>query len=402
MSRVKGCNPCPHKGALAPLYSGLLCGAVIIHIICETLEQANFMKEEGQMKGSLRISKGSAKHITHSFEAEHIDKERTEKNIYWTWKNDITTADNIEADELEFYEKNYGEYLNKQNEKYKQKRQYKRMKTLKEYYEANKPDEMILQIGKMGETVDPDLFYAVVNEWLGDFKEKYSNNVHILSYAVHNDEATPHIHIRFSYDYLDNDVKRFGINKALDALGFEKPKTGKEDRYNNKKITFTDQLRTAFYDFCELFGIEINRTVENPSHRYLEAQLFKAQRQKEENERNKVEFKKQIEELEKEIEQLETEKEEARQYYNDKKLSFKEVKEDIDKNYNDAVENYRDKVNKQLEHNKQEMNDKASKIMQDFKADINKYIEERKNRLLEEKLKAQGLTHEIHINDFSR
>lgn len=250
------------------------------------------------MKGSLRISKGSAKHITHSFDAKHIDKERTEKNIYYTWKNGITTADNIEADEMEFYEKNYGEYLYKQNKKYEQKRQYKRMKNMKEYYEANKPDEVILQVGKMGETIEPELLEKILNVFLKNLKKKYGENIHVLSYSLHADEATPHIHLRITYDYLDKGVRRFGINKALEELGFKQPKAEKkESRYNNKKISFTDTLRTAFYDFCEMFGIEINRTVENPSHRYLEAQLYKGQKQQEKN----TQLEKNIEALEQKL-----------------------------------------------------------------------------------------------------
>ena len=356
------------------------------------------------MKGSLRIGKGSAKHITHSFEAEHIDKERTEQNIYWTWdKKDKATADDIENDELEFYEKNYREYLDNQNKKYEQKRQYKRMKNMKEYYETNRPDEMILQIGKMGETVDSDLFYAVVNEWLGDFKEKYGDNIHILSYAIHNDEATPHMHLRFAYDYLDNDVKRFGINKALEKLGFKSPKQEKESRYNNKKISFTDQIRQTFYDFCELFGIEINRTVENPSHKYLEAQLYKAVKLQEENERNKEEYKAQIEKLEKQIEKLENEKEQASKYYNDKKITFEEVKADIDKNYNEAVENYRNEVQEKYESG-------CKAVEQDFNDRFEKYVKEQGKNLSQkkidykQKLNDLGLSgyDTINTTDFSR
>lgn len=360
------------------------------------------------MKGSLRISKGSAKHITHSFDAEHIDKERTEQNIYYTWKNGFTTADNIEADELEFYEKNYREYLDKQNKKYEQKRQYKRMKNMKEYYEANKPDEIILQVGKMGETIEPEKLNKIANMFIKNLEKKYGNNVHVLSYALHADEATPHIHLRLSYDYLDNDVKRFGINKALEELGFKQPKAEKkEDRYNNKKISFTDQLRTAFYDFCEAFGIEINRTVENPSHRYLEAQLFKAQKQKEENERNETEFKKQIEELKKEVEQLQDEKEEASKYYNDKKLSFKQVKEDIDKNYNEAVESYRNEAKTKLEQDKKELLQSYDKEFEDFARQEYKRLAQDKTNVsndYKKKLKDLGLGgyENIKIDDFVR
>ena len=371
------------------------------------------------MKGSLRIGKGSAKHNSHTFTADHINEEKKTENIFWTWeKGNKATADDLAPDELAFYEKNYTEYLERQNEKYKQKRQYKRMKTMKEYYEANKPDEMILQIGKMGETVEPELFHTVVNEWLNDFKAKYGTNIHVLSYAVHNDEATPHIHLRVSYDYLDNDVKRFGINKALEELGFKQPKQGKESRYNNKKISFTDQIRTAFYDFCELFGIEINRTVENPSHKYLEAQLFKAVKLQEENERNQEEYKAQIEKLEKQIKKLENEKEEARKYYNNKKMTFEEVKADIDKNCEEGKERYQKQKDEEFENYKKQKDEEFEKdkkfVKEDFDNELTKFKKQEAHKFVmskhqvkddyERKLSDLGLGgwDNLNVTDISR
>lgn len=360
------------------------------------------------MKGSLRIGKGSAKHNSHTFTADHINEEKKKENIYWTWeKGNNATAHDLEVDELAFYEKNYSEYLNGQNEKYKQKRQYKRIKTMQEYYKTNAPDEMILQIGKMGETVDPELFHTVVNEWLNDFKERYGTNIHVLSYAVHNDEATPHIHLRVSYDYIDNNIKRFGINKALAELGFQSPKQGKEDRYNNKKISFTDQIRQTFYDFCELFGIEINRTVENPSHKYLEAQLYKAVKLQEENERNKEEYKAQIEELEKQIKKLENEKEQAHEYYNDKRMTFQEVKADIDKNCNEAIENYKKEKAEQLEKDKEFVNQDFDNELTQYKMKVAHDFVEAKHKVKDDfrqQLSDLGLSgHDVvNINDFVR
>ena len=310
------------------------------------------------MKATMRIGKGSAKHNTHSFEAEHINKERTEQNIYWTWKNGFTEEQNLIKDEVLFYEENYTDYLNRQNEKYKQRRQYAKIKNMEEYQKATPLDEMILQIGKMGETVDPEILKSVTDEFTKELENKYGDNVHIVSYAIHLDEATPHVHLRLAYDYINKDnIKQYGIDKALTALGFKKPnkefktvkdkdgneiKVETESRFNNKKITFTDKLRSIFYDLCDLHLLDkghdlINRTVENPSHRHLKAELYKAKKQQEENEKMKVEnnvlktainqSKRELEELKKKVSNSEDENESLNNQVSSAKKELEELEQ---------------------------------------------------------------------------
>lgn len=360
------------------------------------------------MKATIRIGKGSAKHNTHSFKAEHIDNERTKNNIYWTYKNGITEKENLILDEKAFYEENYTDYLNRQNEKYRQRRQYKKIKNMEEYQKATPLDEVLLQIGKMEDTVDFKILQNVVDDFIKNIQSEYDKNVHVVSWALHNDEATPHIHLRLAYDYQNKEnIKQFGIDKALTECGFKVQ--GKEDRFNNKKIAFTDKLRNDFYNLCDLYLVEndkdlINRTVENPSHRHLKTELFKAQKQQEENERNEVYFNTQIEKLKKQIEQLEAEKEEAHKYYNDKKMTFKEVKEDIDKNFNDAVESYKKSKDEELENEK-------NIVAQDFQNKYEKFVREEAKTLTQKKtdykmksLEELGLSgyDTIKIDNFSR
>ena len=281
------------------------------------------------MKATLRIGKGSATHNTHLFNAEHIDNERTEKNIYWTYKHGFTVADNLVKDETLFYKENYSEYLDRQNEKYRQRRQYKKVKTMEEYQKATPLNEMILQVGKKGETIEPELLEQITDKFIKQLKKEYGKNIHVVSYAMHNDEATPHIHLRLAFDYINKEnIKQFGIDKALTQLGFKKPDASKkEDKWNNKKIAFTDKLRSIFYDLCDLYLFDkgkdlINRIVENPSHRHLKAELYKAQKQQEENAQLENEndglitvnkqLLENIEKSKKELEQLKSENEKTR------------------------------------------------------------------------------------------
>lgn len=249
-----------------------------------------------KMKATMRMGKGSAEHNTHLHEAEHIDNERTDKNIYWTYKHGFTEKENLIKDEALFYEENYAEYLDKQNSKYRQRRQYAKIKNMEEYQKATPLDEMILQIGKKEETVNPEILKSVTDEFIKELEKKYGKNIHVVSYAIHLDEATPHVHLRIAFDYVNKDnIKQYGIDKALTALGFKKPNANKkEDKWNNKKISFTDRIRSIFYDLCDLHLLDkgydlINRTVENPSHRHLKTELFKAKMQQDANERMKIE-----------------------------------------------------------------------------------------------------------------
>ena len=143
---------------------------------------------------------------------------------------------------------------------------------------------MILQIGNKDSHVDPETLRHCIYQFNEEFNQRYGTNAHILDIAIHNDEATPHAHIRFICDYTDKDGhKKICTDKALKALGIKPPKdTAKADRYNNALQTFTEQIRFIWNTIIRKNGIEIDETVSSPSQKHLTVLEYKDKKLQEE------------------------------------------------------------------------------------------------------------------------
>ena len=90
-------------------------------------------------------------------------------------------------------------------------------------------------------------FLAVVTEFIEEFKARFGDHVHVLDWALHLDESTPHIHERHVFD-CENKHGEVAPQqeKALEALGFELPDQGKPlSRRSNRKITFYSAVPQA-------------------------------------------------------------------------------------------------------------------------------------------------------------
>ena len=51
-----------------------------------------------------------------------------------------------------------------------------------------------------GESVPPDTLFSIVNEFYEEFERRFGSHIHILNWALHLDEGTPHIHERHVFD----------------------------------------------------------------------------------------------------------------------------------------------------------------------------------------------------------
>lgn len=106
--------------------------------------------------------------------------------------------------------------------------------------------------------------------------KRYGSHVHILDWALHLDEATPHIHERHVFDA----VNQYGElcpqqDKALEELGFELPDPiKKKGKYNNRKMTFDDECRKLFISICQKHGLDIEVEPVYGGVSYLEKQDF--------------------------------------------------------------------------------------------------------------------------------
>ena len=143
--------------------------------------------------------------------------------------------------------------------------------------------ERIYQLGTLDEHASAEDLLSVVTEFIEEFKAKYGDHVHVLDWALHLDESTPHIHERHVFDCKN----KYGEvapqqEKALEALGFDLPDPDKPlSRRNNRKITFDAACRKMLFEIAKRHGLELEEEAEYGNRKYLEKQDFILAKQKE-------------------------------------------------------------------------------------------------------------------------
>ena len=205
-----------------------------------------------------------AKHNDRRFDldkAEHIDQDRTEKNIYWHCMMPEHPEMDFEQVEQAFYTHTFKDGLQAKNAMYKQHGNDKNIQTIEEYRRNPRscPEEQIFMLGNKDFYIPVKTLEQICKEQLA-WEEKEFPQVKVLDYAAHADEqGAPHIHIRrawIGHDKAGNAV--IGQNKALKEMGVERPDTNKpQTRYNNAKITYTRKCREHLIELCRGYGIDI-------------------------------------------------------------------------------------------------------------------------------------------------
>lgn len=191
-------------------------------------------------------------------------EERPRKNRYeYVGHSDAPNLTFKEA-ELRYYKNRYSEGLNARNERYKKQGHKERCKTIEDLYKSDKtcPTETIFQIGDVNACADPETLKKCYFEYLKviqDWNSKHGYHFHILDYAMHFDESTPHVHERAIMDVRDKDGHIIiAQEKALREAGIELPDPSKpEGRYNNRKIAFDKMRREMFQEICLKHGLKI-------------------------------------------------------------------------------------------------------------------------------------------------
>lgn len=212
----------------------------------------------------------NTKHNDRQFDishAEHIDPERVELNRYWNWTGNPKMS--FEDAEAAFYEKQIRKHLDAQNARYKAQRHAERAKTMDEYRKSPQtcPEEVILMIGKAGDTIPADMMARIIQEQI-NWEQKTFPGVKVLDVALHMDEqGAPHIHERRAWVYTDKDGN-FAIsqNKALEQMGVELPNPDKpRGRFNNRKQVFSRMCREHLLQICKAHGLEIEEIPQEKS-----------------------------------------------------------------------------------------------------------------------------------------
>ena len=227
--------------------------------------------------------------------SEHIDAERARQNVYWDCYRGFTTHDfrenpeqpdfSFEEIERMYYYEHYADHVNAQNARNEKTRHTERNRTVEDLLKNNKtcPEESIYQIGTMEESVPPETLALIVSEFYEEFENRFGSHIHILDWALHLDEGTPHIHERHVFD-CENKYGEIAPQqeKALEALGFELPDPNKPlSRRNNRKITFDAACRKMLFEIAKRHGLELEEEAEYGNRKYLEKQDFILAKQKE-------------------------------------------------------------------------------------------------------------------------
>lgn len=226
-----------------------------------------------------------AKHNDRRFDldkAEHIDQDRTAKNIYWHCMPEHPEMD-FEQVEQAFYAHTFKDGLQAKNAMYKQHGNDKNIQTIEEYRRNPRscPEEQIFMLGNKDFYIPVKTLEQICKEQLA-WEEKEFPQVKVLDYAAHADEqGAPHIHIRrawIGHDKAGNAV--IGQNKALKEMGVERPDTNKpQTRYNNAKITYTRKCREHLIELCRGYGIDIELQPKERSETGLTQTEYKARQE---------------------------------------------------------------------------------------------------------------------------
>ena len=238
------------------------------------------------------------KHNDRNFDltnSEHIDPERAKGNIYWDCFHGFRSAiapqdpDDLAGTfsdvERQFYETHYSEFIERQNERNAKIRHTERNRSIPDLLSSRKtcPEETIYQLGTKDDHASGEVLLAVVMEFIKEFKARFGDHVHVLDWALHLDESTPHIHERHVFD-CENKYGEVAPQqeKALEALGFELPDPDKPlSRRNNRKITFDAACRKMLFEIAKRHGLELEEEAEYGNRKYLEKQDFILAKQKE-------------------------------------------------------------------------------------------------------------------------
>ena len=227
--------------------------------------------------------------------SEHIDQDRAKRNVYWDcyqgfhFPQDQEQENKIvysfEQVEKSFYLERYDDFCEAQHERNRQTGHSNRDRTPEDLRLDKKtcPEESLIQIGTMEQSVLPTVLAEIAVEFFGEFDRRFGKHIHILDWSLHLDEATPHIHERHVFD-CEN---RYGEiapqqEKALEALGFDLPHPDqKPGKLNNRKKTFDAACRALLFDICRKHGLHLDQEPEYGGRAYLEKQDYILMKQKE-------------------------------------------------------------------------------------------------------------------------
>ena len=147
----------------------------------------------------------SFKKATNRTNIKHNNRDFTEKQKAQNSHIDFSKSDEnkflVQKDLRELYEQEFSEPLKKYNDK--QKRNDRKIddyyQHIKDSKKTSLQQEMIIQVGDKDDFNSPEDFEKaneILEEWFSDFEER-NPNLKVYNAVIHNDEASPHLHLNF-------------------------------------------------------------------------------------------------------------------------------------------------------------------------------------------------------------
>ena len=265
----------------------------------ETEKEKSIMKE-GETIAEKRVTRHNGrsgkngvynpKHNDRSFNlsnAEHIDSRNANYNILWDcyhgftnleMRNNVELAVHFEEAERLFYLQHYSDYCFGQHERNRRNGHPERNRETDDLRLDKRtcPEESIIQIGNMDNQIPADLFFRIALEYFKEFNERFGEYVHIIDWALHVDESTPHIHERHVFD-CENQYGEImpQQEKALEKLNIDLPFPNKASgKHNNRKMKFDSICRCLLIDVAKKYGIDIAEEPIYGGREYLEKQDY--------------------------------------------------------------------------------------------------------------------------------
>lgn len=168
----------------------------------------------------------------------HIDYERSHENKYL-----------VQRDLKELYQDEFGQALEDYNAK--QKRKDRKIDDYYKHIQSSKKtalqQEMIIQVG------DKDDFYSkadfeqaneFLEKWFADF-EKRNPNLKVYNAVIHNDEASPHMHLNFvpvAEGYKRGLEKQVSFDRAIIQQDPELDKVRPFENWREKEVLLLEKL----------------------------------------------------------------------------------------------------------------------------------------------------------------
>lgn len=317
----------------------------------------------------------SPKHNDRNFDlerAEHIDQSQTNNNWYWHRYEPSEPDLTFEQAESKFYQTYFADSLDAKNRRYITAGHKERTKTMDEY-RSNKlscPEETILQIGKLGDTIEPDLLKQICIEHM-NWETKTFPNVKLLDVALHVDEqGAPHLHERKVWIAHSNDGLVVGQSKALKEMGIERPHPEKKkDRHNNPKMTYTAMCREHFLEVCKEHGLELEVDPSETSKNGLDLQEYKLQQEREKLKQAKQERN----EIIKQCEQKESELGGIERDIEDLDRARKGIRRELYKTQQELEETQNNK--KQADEERKRLKENNEKLQVEYDKMLKQYIQ---------------------------